>query len=89
MLQENRYWATIKENASNGTISDFDGNFCLGVSPSSVLQIFIYWISESDYKNQMGNQPLSITLKKDTQTLEEVVVVGYGVQKKANLTGLS
>ncbi len=79
--------ATIKEKGtSNGTISDFDGNFVLEVSPSSVLEIsYIGYQSQSVTSD--GSQPLSITLKEDTQTLEEVVVVGYGVQKKANLTG--
>lgn len=79
--------ATIKEKGtSNGTISDFDGNFVLEVSPSSVLEISYIGYQSQTIKSD-GSQPLSITLKEDTQTLEEVVVVGYGVQKKANLTG--
>lgn len=78
--------ATIKEKGtSNGTISDFDGNFVLEVS-SSVLEISYIGYQSQTVKSD-GSQPLSIVLKEDTQTLEEVVVVGYGVQKKANLTG--
>ena len=74
-------------NTTNGTITDFDGNFTLEVSElPTKLQI-----SYIGYKPQMvtvNNQNLlQVVLEEDSKTLDEVVVVGYGSQKKANLTG--
>lgn len=79
--------ATIKEEGtSNGTITDFDGNFKLDAASGALLEI-----SYIGYKTQKLNvelgKILAVTLKEDTEVLDEVVVVGYGVQKKANLTG--
>lgn len=69
---------------TTGTITDFDGKFSLPVPAGKTLEVsFIGYISQkiSDFKNT------KIVLKEDSQQLEEVVVVGYGVQKKAHLTG--
>jgi TonB-linked SusC/RagA family outer membrane protein len=72
--------------ASNGTISDINGNFTLEVTPGATLTV-----SFIGYRTQevaTGTQThINITLAEDTQTLEEVVVVGYGTQKKMTLTG--
>lgn len=69
-----------------GTITDFDGNFSLDVPSDAVLVV-----SYVGYKTQeitVGTQKnLSITLSADNQLLDEVVVVGYGVVKKSDLTG--
>lgn len=80
--------ATIKEtNSNNGTITDFDGNFLLNVSKKGA----VVEISYIGYKTQtvkiINGDDLVITLVEDTEVLEEVVVVGYGIQKKVNLTG--
>lgn len=76
----------VKGNSSNGTITDLDGQFTLSVPSTAILSI-----SYVGYKSQevpvKGSKSLRIVLNEDTETLEEVVVVGYGVQKKANLTG--
>ena len=74
------------KGTTNGTITDMDGKFTLEVPEGAVLQV-----SYIGYTNQevvVGkNTILTITLKEDTQSLDEVVVVGYGTQKKVNLTG--
>lgn len=80
--------ATVLEkgNPSNGTITDIDGNFILNVSDKAILQISYVGYVTQDVAASAGSL-LRITLKDDSQALEEVVVVGYGVQKKVNLTG--
>ncbi|WP_455587074.1 SusC/RagA family TonB-linked outer membrane protein [Bacteroides sp.] len=76
----------VVKGTNNGTISDIDGNFNLTVSPNSVLVV-----SFLGYKTQEINvgrkTNLNINLKDDAQALDEVVVVGFGTQKKVNLTG--
>lgn len=75
-----------EKGTSNGTITDFDGQFTLNVSPNSTLAI-----SYIGYKGQeikVNNQTsFNITLHEDTETLDEVVVIGYGAVKKADLAG--
>lgn len=72
---------------SGGTITDFDGRFTLDeVDPNATL-VFSY-IGYITQKVTVGNQQvLNVQLKEDNQTLEEVVVIGYGVQKKRDMTG--
>lgn len=79
--------ATIKETgASNGTITDFDGNFVLDTPSGAMLEV-----SYVGYKSQLleavPGKMLSVTMREDSELLDEVVVVGYGTQKKVNLTG--
>ena len=78
--------SVVVKGTTNGTITDFDGNFSLeNVKKGAVIQIsFVGY--ETTEVTWNGN-PLNIVLKDDTQALDEVVVVGYGVQKKVNLTG--
>ena len=77
----------VVAGTTNGTITDFDGNFVLdGVDANSVL--VVSYIGYTNFEVKVGTQDkFSITLKEDSQALEEVVVVGYGTQKKANMTG--
>ena len=76
----------LEKGTTNGTITDLDGNFTLTVAPNAVLQV-----SYIGYKSQeipvAGKKSFKISLKEESETLQEVVVVGYGVQKKVNLTG--
>lgn len=77
----------IVKGTTNGTITDLDGKFVLdGVGDNSVLVVSYigYLTTEIPVK---GNNNLSVVLEEDSKSLEEVVVVGYGVQKKVNLTG--
>lgn len=79
--------ATIMEKGTtNGTITDFDGNFTLNVSDNSMLEVSYVGYQSQGLKAISGKN-LTITLKEDTELLDEVVVVGYGTQKKVNLTG--
>lgn len=76
----------IEKGTTNGTLSDMDGNFTLNLPANSVLQV-----SYIGYDNQdivLGNKThFDIVLRENVKAIDEVVVVGYGVQKKANLTG--
>ncbi len=76
----------IEKGTTNGIITDIDGNFTLDVSPSSTLQISYigYLTQEVSVSNK---EVFNIQLREDTQNLDEVIVVGYGTQKKTNLTG--
>lgn len=79
--------ATVMEKGTtNGIITDVDGNFTLNVSPNRKLQV-----SYVGYQTQEitigSNRTLRITLKEDSELLDEVVVVGYGTMKKSDLTG--
>ena len=78
--------SVVVKGTTNGTITDFDGNFTLSnVKKGDVIQVsFVGYITEELVWN---GQALKVTLKDDTKTLDEVVVVGYGTQKKVNLTG--
>ena len=76
----------LVKGTSNGTVTDFDGNFTLSVSNDDVL-VF----SSVGYKTQeikVGNQSsISVTLHEDTEVLDELVVVGYGTMRKVDVTG--
>ena len=73
-----------KSNAKNATITDFDGNFTVNVKAGQVITVTYigYQTFEGAAKNGM-----TINLKPDNKVLDEVVVVGYGVQKKSSVTG--
>jgi len=76
----------IEKKTTNGVITDIDGNFTLSVTQNAILQIsYIGYIAQEIPTD--GRSMYSIILKEDTKNLDEVVVVGYGVQKKINLTG--
>ena len=76
--------SVLEEGTSNGTITDFDGNFTLDVSDGAQLNI-----SYVGYKPQTlaAAANMQIRLAEDTEELEEVVVTGYTTQRKADLTG--
>lgn len=79
--------ATVKDvNGSIGTITDFDGNFSLSVADGATLSVSFVGYKQQTVKAQIG-KVLQIALKEDNQLLDEVVVVGFGTQKKVNLTG--
>ena len=77
----------VKGNNSIGTISDIDGNFVITVPDAkSTLTISFIGMKSIDVRVN-PNQKMKITLEDDSQQLEEVVVVGYGQQKKASVVG--
>jgi len=77
----------VVQGTTNGTITDFNGKFQLSNVPDKGILIFSY----VGYKNQQvhvnGKSIFKIVLEEDSKTLEDVVVVGYGTQKKTDLTG--
>lgn len=76
----------VVKGTTNGVISDIDGRFSIQVEPTSML--VVSYIGYHTQEIPVNRQTiLSIVLIEDSQALEEVVVVGYGTQKKANLTG--
>ena len=79
--------SVLVQGTTNGTITDVDGNFQLSNVPAKGTLL----ISYIGYKTQVlpinGKTRFTVVLAEDTETLDEVVVVGYGVQKKVNLTG--
>lgn len=76
----------LEKGTTNGIITDIDGRFTLSVSPNTILQIsYIGYITQ---EVSVGTQTsITVTLHEDSQVIDEVVVVGYGIQKKVNLTG--
>ena len=76
----------VKGDDATGTITDVDGKFSLQVPQGATLVISYIGYVTQEVKAVAG-RPLDITLKEDAQALDEVVVVGFGTQKKANLTG--
>jgi len=80
--------ATIMDNATKtGTTTDSNGKFSLDVSNSSKTLIFTYIGYHARIVNLDGKTKLDIVLAENIKSLDEVIVVGYGTQKKANLTG--
>lgn len=76
----------VEKGTTNGIITDVDGGFSLSVPENAILQVSYIGYITQDFR--VKNQDvIRITLKEDALALEEVVVVGYGVQKKINLTG--
>lgn len=74
------------KNGAGGTITDIDGHFSLEAPANATLVVsFIGYATQEVPLN--GKTNVTITLKEDSQALEEVVVIGYGTQKKVNLTG--
>ena len=76
--------SVVEAGTSNGTITDLDGAFVLSVEPNVTLVV-----SYVGYKDQevRAHKDMVVMLREDTQVLDEVVAIGYGTQKKANLTG--
>lgn len=76
----------VEKGTTKGIVTDTDGNFSLNVAPNALLQIsYIGYLPQEIPVT--GKTSLRIILQEDTWALDEVVVVGYGVQKKINLTG--
>ncbi|MDR1501135.1 MAG: SusC/RagA family TonB-linked outer membrane protein, partial [Prevotella sp.] len=77
----------IEKGTLNGTVSDLDGNFTLGISTNNAILVITY-VGYNQIEVPVGdNNNLSIKMQEDTKILDEIVVVGYGTQKKINLTG--
>lgn len=76
----------VEKGTSNGTITDLDGNFSIKVNPKSSL-VFSY-VGYAPQTIVVGSQDhINVVMREDNKELEELVVVGYGVQKKSDVTG--
>lgn len=76
----------IEAGTTNGTVTDFDGNFTLDVANNAEIQVtYIGYLPLT--VNTAGQNSFNVVLQEDTQSLEELIVVGYGVQKKKLVTG--
>lgn len=79
--------SVLEKGTTNGIITDIDGNFTLSVHPNSTLVISFIGYASQEFVISSNNTQLNVILKEDSKMIDEVVVVGYGVQKKENLTG--
>ncbi len=80
--------ANVREaGTNNGVITDMDGNFKLTVSSGSEVQVSYIGFADKTFRVKDDTSNYNITLEEDNKMLDEVVVVGYGTQKKVNLTG--
>ena len=79
--------SVLVKGTTNGTITDMDGNFILSnVSDDAILQVsFVGYVTQD--VPVAGKSEIKVTLSEDTETLDEVVVIGYGSVKKSTLTG--
>ena len=75
-----------RDNPSNGTITDFNGNFTLNVAPNATLLVSFIGFDTQEVPTA-GQTSVRIVLSEDTQFLEELVVVGYTVRRRESLTG--
>ncbi|MDR2815446.1 MAG: TonB-dependent receptor plug domain-containing protein, partial [Proteiniphilum sp.] len=76
----------VEKGTTNGTVTDIDGRFSLGVENDAVLSIsYIGYVMQEI--NTAGKGRIDVILQEDQQGLEELVVIGYGTQRKVNLTG--
>ena len=78
---------TVKEqNTSNGAVTDFDGNFNLTITQTDAVLIFSF-VGFETQEVPVGNQTnITVSLKENLESLSEVVVIGYGTQKRADVT---
>lgn len=77
----------VEKGTTNGTVTDFDGNYALELSGNGILAIsYIGYKSQEFLVSQIKQSTLSVILKEDTEVMDEVVVVGYGTQKKGDVT---
>lgn len=76
----------VEKGTTNGTVTDLEGRFSLNVASDATLKISYIGYVDSEISAK-GKSSVNMVLREDNQALDEVVVVGYGTQKKVNLTG--
>ena len=79
--------SVMVKGTSTGTITDFDGKYSLNNVPENASLVFSYVGFRNQTVAVAGKSQINVTLEEDRQLLDEVVVVGYGVQKKSDVTG--
>ena len=78
--------SVIEKGTTNGTVTDMDGNFQLNAGQDNLLEVTFLGYTSQTVRATAG-KTLNIVLREDTESLDEVVVIGYGVQKKVDLSG--
>lgn len=78
--------SVTEKGTANGTVTDIDGRFSLSVTDKAILRVSYIGYRPQETKATPG-KAMTIVLQEDAKALEEIVVVGYGTQKKANLIG--
>ena len=76
----------LEKNTTNGTVTDMDGKYKLNVQNGSTVTFTYIGCADQEFV-VTGTRTINVTLKEDTQEIEEVVIVGYGQQKKASVVG--
>jgi len=79
--------SVLVKGTSTGTVTDFDGNFTIANVPQNATLVFSYVGYRTQNIAVSGKSAIDVTLEEDKQLLDEVVVVGYGVQRKSDVTG--
>ena len=79
--------SVMVKGTSNGSVTDFDGNFTINNVPEDATLVFSYVGYRTQNLSARGKSNFQISLEEDKQLLDEVVVVGYGVQRKSDVTG--
>lgn len=80
--------SVIVKGTTTGVVTDMDGNFLLeNVKKGDVIHVSFIGYTTQEFVYDGTSKPVAVQLREDTQALDEVVVVGYGVQKKRDLTG--
>lgn len=78
---------SIKGNETTGTQTDFDGNYSIRIPSSNTILVFRYLGFTTKEITVGSNTTINVTLQEDAQSLDEIVVIGYGTQKKSDVTG--
>ena len=76
----------VEKGTTNGIITDLNGQFTINMKETSILEISYIGYATQEY-NVQGQSVFNVVMREDTKLLDEVVVVGYGTQRKVNLTG--
>ncbi len=76
----------IEKGTSNGTVTDYDGNFTLNVKNNAVLKISYIGYLEQEIATS-GKNTLNVVLLEDTKILDELIVIGYGSRQRKSITG--
>ena len=77
----------LLKGQSSGTITDFNGNYSIPNVPSGATLVFSYIGMKTQEVKVTASSKLDISLEEDNQLIDEVVVIGYGIQRKSDLTG--
>ena len=79
--------SVLEQNTTNGTITDIDGHYTLDIAEGKTLEVSYVGYKTQAIKIQSGKTTYDITLQEDVEVLDDVIVIGYGTQKRSDVTG--